>query len=80
LPTTWWRLGVVAAYTELPAGYKLSNSHCRFCGLPAAITPNRSLCAGILSLILSNSQLTQLPYFSKEVKKAGKFKFTLPFL
>jgi len=41
------RLGVVAAPTELPAGYKVSNLHCRVRGVTAAITPNRPLTAGV---------------------------------
>ena len=47
LQVTSQRLGVVAAPTTVPAGYSLPNSHCRFCGATAAITPNRQLCAGI---------------------------------
>jgi len=34
-------------FTNVPAGYKLPNSHCRFCGANAAILLNRLLCAAI---------------------------------
>jgi len=37
----------VAASTKLPAGYKRSNLHCRFCGAIAAAAPNRPLGAGV---------------------------------
>jgi len=29
----WWRLGVVAASTELPAGQAVASFYCTFCGL-----------------------------------------------
>ena len=54
LHTTSQRLGAVAASTELPAGYKLSNLHCLFRGATAAITPNRPLGAGIFILLCND--------------------------
>ena len=52
LRATSQRLGVVAAPTELPAGYKLPNLHCRFCGVTAAITPNRTLEAVLFCFLI----------------------------
>jgi len=43
---TWWRLGVVAASTELPAGQTVASLHCTFCGLlpPLRQTARCTLC------------------------------------
>jgi hypothetical protein len=38
LPLTVWGLGAVAASTNVPSGYKVSNLRYRFCGATAAIT------------------------------------------
>jgi hypothetical protein len=46
LPLTSQRLGVVAASTELPAGGKLPNLHCIFCGLLPPLRQTASLAAG----------------------------------
>ena len=44
LHLTSQRLGAVAAYTTVYAGYKRSISHCLFRGISAAVAPNRQLC------------------------------------
>ena len=62
LPTTWWRLGVVAADTKRSAGYFRSYSHCTFNGVTAAVAPNRSLCCR--HLLLHNSSRTDGKYRS----------------
>ncbi|MDR0294830.1 MAG: hypothetical protein LBH91_01375, partial [Prevotellaceae bacterium] len=43
LRLTWWRLHAGGGFTNVRAGDTLPNLHKCFCGLPAAITPNRSL-------------------------------------
>jgi hypothetical protein len=48
LHLTWRRLGAAAADTKRSAGYFLSCSHETFCGVTAAVAPNRLLAAGIL--------------------------------
>ena len=45
---TWRRLGAAAAFTKRSAGYFRSCSHVTFCGVTAAVAPNRSLAAGVL--------------------------------
>ena len=52
LRATWWRLGAAAASTTLRAGDKRSITHKNFCGVTAAVAPNRSLSAGILLLLV----------------------------
>ena len=79
LQLTSERLGAVAASTTVPAGYSLSNLHCRFCGVNAAITPNRPLavvhfCLSILFVITIFSILFN---FSKPVHS---FSFYRKFL
>ena len=49
LRTTSERLGAAAAYTTVYAGDKSSISHCLFCGVNAAVAPNRQLAEGIFS-------------------------------
>jgi len=51
LQPTSERLGTAATFTTVHAGYKRSFSHCRFCGITAAVAPNRQLYAGLYSLI-----------------------------
>ena len=47
------RLGAAAASTAVYAGYKRSFSHCLFCGVTAAVAPNRQLAAAELVAHLS---------------------------
>jgi len=49
---TFWRLGAAAASTAVYAGDKRSSLHCLFCGVTAAVAPNRQLSAGIIFLSL----------------------------
>ena len=43
------RLGEAAAYNTRYAGYLRSNLHYTFCGVTAAVAPNRMLCRRYLS-------------------------------
>ena len=45
LCTTSQRLGAAAAFTTVHASYKRSILHCLFCGVTAAVAPNRQLAA-----------------------------------
>jgi len=49
LRATGRRLGAAAAYTIVYAGYYRSNPPQTFCGVTAAVAPNRLLGAGHLS-------------------------------
>ena len=78
--------GEAAASTTFVAGDKRSISHYLFCGVTAAVAPNRSLGAGILRLlcrlVLRCQHGTQFHFIAVLFivgKKASKFKFTLPF-
>jgi len=53
LPLTGWRLGEAAASTTFVAGDKHSIPHYLFCGVTAAVAPNRSLGAGIFVLMFT---------------------------
>jgi hypothetical protein len=58
-----------AASTELPAGGKLPNSHCTFCGTAPPLAPNR-LVGGrfFLQYLLFFKSIPFLHYFSKAQK------------
>ena len=61
LPTTGGRLGAAAAFTKRSAGNFRSCSHGTFCGVTAAVAPNRSLCVVFLFHCFNNSTIFGYP-------------------
>jgi hypothetical protein len=73
LRTTEERLCAAAASTTVPAGYKLSISHCLSCGLPAAVAQNRTLAAvHFVRFLPSRSRCKDKGYFLNDKHSATK--------